>query len=360
MNKIYYDIIYVESKMLFNTKNVTHYVIAFGLIIGATSLLNNVKQNFDTNDEDYKLIKDYLLNESPLYGSNRPKMWIHSRYEINARNWKDFSSRNTDNLNQPYLHLTIKSIINHCGNDFNICLIDDESFNKLLPSWDVNVRNMAEPMKSQYRELGMARLLQVYGGIVVPNSFLCIKSLKPLYEKYNNNGKAFVCETVNHTCDLKNNTTNKDFMPNTYFMGASQNHNSIIEIVDYLQKSLSHTHITMRSNFVGVMQYKCQQLIQDDKLELVDGKVIGIKTAKNNIIILDELMEEAYLDLDNSVLGIYIPREEIIMRTKFNWFAALPIEDVLNSKMIISKYITTSLVDSMQNVEKIEHTIVTI
>ena len=346
--------------MIFNSKSVTHYIIAFGLILGATSLLNNVRQNFDTNDEDYKLIKDYLLNESPLYGSNRPKIWIHSRYEINARNWKNFSSRNTDNLNQPYLHLTIKSIINHCGNDFNVCLIDDESFNKLLPSWDVNVRNMAEPMKSQYRELGMARLLQVYGGIVVPNSFLCIKTLKPLYEKYNNIGKAFVSEEVNHTCDLKNNTMNNDFMPNTYFMGASQNHNSIIEMVNHLQTSLSHTHITMKDNFVGIMQDKCQELIQCGKLELVDGKVIGVKTAKNHTILLDELMEEAYLDLDNSALGIYIPREEIIMRNKFNWFASLPMEEVLNSKMIISKYITTSLVDSMKNVDKIHHNVVTI
>jgi hypothetical protein len=153
---------------------------------------------------------------------------------------------------------------------------------------------------------------------------------------------------------------NKDFIPNTYFMGASQNHNSIIEIVNYLQGSLSHTHITMKDNFVGILQDKCQKLIQNDNLELVDGKVIGIKTAKNNQIIIDELMEEAYIDLDNSALGIYIPREEIILRNKFNWFASLPMEEVLNSKMIISKYITTSLVDSMNNAEKIHHNVVTI
>jgi hypothetical protein len=153
---------------------------------------------------------------------------------------------------------------------------------------------------------------------------------------------------------------NKDFMPNTYFMGASQNHNSIVEIVNYLQGSLSHTHITMKDKFVGTTQDKCQELIQSGKLELIDGKVIGVKTEKNNQIIIDELMEEAYLDLDNSALGIYIPREDIIMRNKFSWFASLPMEEVLNSKMIISKYITTSLVDSMKNVDKIHHNVVTI
>ena len=166
--------------MVFGVKNVAHYGIAFGLIYMGSILIANTKEKLETNDE-YKIIQDYLLNESPLYGYNRPKLWIHSKYEINARTWKDFNSRNTTDLNQPYLHLTIKSIINHCGDDFNVCLIDDESFNKLLPLWDVNVSSMAEPMKSQYRELGMARLLEIYGGLVIPNSFLCIKNLKQFF-----------------------------------------------------------------------------------------------------------------------------------------------------------------------------------
>ena len=62
--------------MGFDKKNVIHYVIAFGLIAIGSTLVNNVKQSFDTNDED-KLIQEYLLNESPLYGYNRPKLWIH-------------------------------------------------------------------------------------------------------------------------------------------------------------------------------------------------------------------------------------------------------------------------------------------
>ena len=113
--------------MFFNKKNLLHYIIAFGTIFAVTSLINKVKEGTEPTDE-YNLIQDYLLNESPLYGYNRPKLWIHSKYEINARKWKDFYSRNTTDLNQPYLYLTIKSIINHCGDDFNVCLIDDESF----------------------------------------------------------------------------------------------------------------------------------------------------------------------------------------------------------------------------------------
>ena len=39
------------------------------------------------------MIKLYLLNDSPLYGQNKPKIWIHSKYELNARKWRDFQSR---------------------------------------------------------------------------------------------------------------------------------------------------------------------------------------------------------------------------------------------------------------------------
>lgn len=347
--------------MGFDTKNVTHYIIAFGLIAIGTTLINNVKQKMETNEDD-KLIKDYLLNESPLYGYNRPKMWIHSNYEINARTWKDFYSRNTTDLNQPYLHLTIKSIVNHCGDDFNICLIDDESFGKLLPSWDVNVSTMAEPMKSQYRELGMTRLLEVYGGMIVPNSFLCIKPLKPFYDESISLGRAFVCENINRTCDMQHNTVDLPFLPSTYIMGASKNDEGILELVEYIKKMNLSTHISSEQQFTGAISYKCQQLMRENKMTVVGGEMVGVKTTKRQPILLDDLMEENYIDLDHRAVGIYIPADEILRRTKYQWFAVLPSDNILHSKMIISKYFVTSIVDSASEYyhSKKEHSVVAI
>jgi hypothetical protein len=346
--------------MVFGIKNVSHYVIAFGLIYVGSTLIANTKEKLETNDE-YKIIQDYLLNESPLYGYNRPKLWIHSKYEINARTWKDFQSRNTTDLNQPYLHLIIKSIINHCGDDFNVCLIDDESFNKLLPEWDVNVRSMPEPTKSQYRELGMARLLEIYGGLVVPNSFLCIKNLKPMYDDMVSNGKPFVCESINKTCDMINRTTDKPFIPNTYIMGAPKNDKYMKELIEFI-KSTNKTHPTTECDFVGSLSIKCQQMISDNKIDLIGGEKVGIKTTKGDQIVLDNLMEEAYLDIDNRTVGIYIPADEVLQRTKYQWFAVLPSNQVLQSKMIISKYILASMVDSTNEYYKSSkiHSVVTI
>ena len=347
--------------MGFDKKNVIHYVIAFGLIAVGSKLISNAKQHYETNDED-ELIRDYLLNESPLYGYNRPKLWIHSKHELNARKWKDFYSRNTTDLNQPYLHLTIKSIINHCGDDFNVCLIDDESFNKLLPSWDVNVSTMAEPMKSQYRELAMSKLLQIYGGLVVPNSFLCIKPLKPFYDEGISQNKPFVCEAINRTCDMTHHTADSAFLPSTYIMGAVKNADCMVDLVDFIQKQLSSGHISNESGFVGEISNKCQQYIQSNKMELIRGETVGIKTTKRKPIILDDLMEEDYLDLDSSAVGIYIPADEILRRPKYQWFAVLPSDHILQTKMIISKYMLTSMVDSTSEYHRSTkmHSVVTI
>jgi hypothetical protein len=128
--------------------------------------------------------------------------------------------------------LTIKTIINHCADDFNICLIDDETFSKLIPSWDIRLSQVAEPMKSYYREIGLLQLVYYYGGMVVPNSFLCLKNLKPLYEEGVQKGM-FVLEKANHTLGSENHT----FLPDLFFFGAQKNNHGVQECIEYLKNS---------------------------------------------------------------------------------------------------------------------------
>ena len=92
---------------LFSEKNVLYTFITIGIVIIANTFGNKIKNAINLNNED-ELIRKYLLNESPLYGYNRPKLWIHTKYEYNSRKWKSFGSRSSTDLNQPYIHLTIK------------------------------------------------------------------------------------------------------------------------------------------------------------------------------------------------------------------------------------------------------------
>jgi hypothetical protein len=336
---------------MFSSKNISHYVVAGATILVASYFLNKYKQNFETHDE-YDLIKKYLLNESPLYGYNRPKLWIHTKYEVNARKWKDFYSRNNTDLNQPYLHLTIKTIVNHCGDDFNICLIDDDTFSKLIPSWDVDIATVAEPMRSHFRELGLAQLLYYYGGMVVPNSFLCIKNLKQLYDDGVSSNKPFVCEGVNHTLDLSTKTHKQLFSPDTYFYGAKKNDEHILEWVRELKRRNASGHFSSEPDFKGASSQWWLHAIRGGNANLVGGEWVGVKTTDRKPIVLENLMEEEYLDLYGGVYGIYIPADEILTRPKFQWFAVMPGEQLLKTNLIVAKYLMASLIDTSDEYKK--------
>lgn len=336
---------------MFDTSNIFHYLIAFSIIVGSSYFANKYKASFETND-DYELIKKYLLNDSPLYGFNRPKIWIHTKYEVNSRKWKNFSSRNTTDLNQPYIHLTVQTIINHCGNDFNICLIDDEAFSKLIPSWDINVSTMTEPKKTEFRQLGLLKLVYYYGGMVVPNSFICLKNLKGLYDEGVSHEKPFVCEKVNSSININKHSHKMLFTPDMFFFGAFKNSETIKELIEYLKLRSQSPHFTSEMKFLGDTQEWLLQAVEKQKMNLIGGELIGVKTQTRKPILVDDLMEENFLDINPNTYGIYIPEEDILKRIKYQWFAFISVDELLESRIIIAKYLKASLVDSASEYTK--------
>lgn len=340
---------------MFESKNLYKYAIVLGVIVVVSYFGDRVRSTFDSKDKDeYEMVKKYLLNDSPLYGYNKPKLWIHTKYDVNARKWRDFYSRNTTDLNQPYIHLTIKSIINHCADDFHICLIDDESFSKLIPTWDIDMLSTAEPMRSQYRQLGLAQLLYYYGGLIVPNSFLCTRNLKGMYEEGIAENKPFVCEAINRTTNNANkkNGGNLLFIPSIYFMGAKKNDSIIVEYVDYLRDRSKRGYYTNEYEFLGDTEIGALGTVHRGKMNVVGGEYIGIKTNKGKQVLLEDLMEDNYLDLNTSMYGIYIPEDELLIRPKFQWFAVLDSAQILETKTFLARHFKASIVDSYYDTSK--------
>ena len=318
---------------MFDRKYAYHYLFTIGVITVASYFSDKIKQGLSSNDAENNLIRQYLLNESPLYGFNRPKMWIHSTYEKNARQWKDFYSRNSTDLNQPYIHLTIKSIINHCGNDFNICLIDDETFSRLIPTWNIDMATVPEPARTMYRELGLMKLIYLYGGIVVPNSFVCMRALAPLVAE----DKPFFAEEINRS------SKKQEFLPSTKLMGAPKGSPVIKDLIEFMETRNSFPHFNNQSAFLGEVQQMI--LSRTEATTIVDGRLVGVKTTKNKPILLEDLMSDNYLDLDEKAYGIYIPAEQVLARPKYQWFAYLSSADVLATNAVITKYLKASAVN---------------
>lgn len=342
---------------MFDTKNAYNYVAMVGLIMLASFMSGKFKAAFEQKDDQHELIRKYLLNESPLYGYNKTKMWIHSKYELNSRTWKSFHSRSSTDLNQPYLHLAIKTIINHCSDDFHICLIDDDSFSKLIPDWDVNVAILPEPMKEHMRELGMVKLLYIYGGMVVPNSFICCKNMKTLFNEGTVGDKPFMCEAINRNENINHASKVKSrmaFKPSTYFMGAKKNSPVIGELIEYLKQRNRNPHFSSDMEFLGDTSEWTLNEVSRGHITLISGELIGIKTVKRKPILIEDLIEEKFLDLRPEYYGIYIPSDEFLKRTKYQWFSVLSSKEILNSNMAITKYIVASMVDDYERKEKTE------
>jgi hypothetical protein len=305
-------------------------IIALGIVYQKY----NEKQSLIMPSDEYGEIKKYLLNVSTLANNKKPVMWIYIPYEYNSRDWSSFGSRSSYNLNQPYLYLTVRSIIQQCEESFFICLIDDSSFAKLIPNWNIDMTLISDPILSNVRQLAIAKLIYIYGGINVPISFLCTKNLIDLYEKGTNGDKMFVCENVNNNISA----TNTRFYPDARFMGAKKNNICVKQLIDYMQLIMSNDY-TVNAEFNGGFNVWVNDKIMNKQIKLIPGTDVGTKTIDEDAVIVDNLLGQNYIHFYGKMYGIWIPSEQILKRTNYEWFARMSPEQIFQSNCIIAKYI---------------------
>jgi hypothetical protein len=325
--------------------------ILFFILIVVGFLRKRFEDKLKREDEGdiFEAIQQYLLDGDTLGKSKKPILWIHVPYEYNSRNWLSFGSRSSFDLNQPYLYLTVRSIIKNCDKSFTICIIDDTSFKRLIPGWNINMTSISDPILSNMRMLGMMKLLYIYGGMHCPISFLCLKDLNEMYIKGTRGEKMFVCETV----DRNVTSTDVDFYPNLSFCGAPKDCETVRELCNFIQRTASHDY-TADTKFLGDYDKWSKQRIENGKINMIEGVEIGTKTIDEKQIIVDDLMSNNYLDLYQGTYGILIPSEEILSRHKFEWFARLSPKQVMESDTIIGNYILLSQTDEKGILEPME------
>ena len=332
-------------------KSFTNLFILFFILIVLGVLYKRFedKRIKEEEGDTYESIQKYLLDGTTLGESKKPILWIHVPYEYNSRHWLSFGSRSSLELNQPYLYLTVRSIIKQCDESFTICIIDDTSFKRLLPDWNINMTSISDPILSNMRLLGMMKLLYRYGGMFCPLSFVCMKNLNELYIKGTRGEKMFVCEVV----DRNVTSTELDFFPNLSFCGAPKECETTRELCNFIQRVSSHDY-TADVKFLGEYDKWCMQRIESGRINLIDGIEIGTKTIDEKQIIIDDLMSNNYLDLYQGTYGILIPADEILSRRKFEWFARLSPKQVMESDTIIGNYILLAVSPEQGILEPLE------
>jgi hypothetical protein len=323
-------------------------VIVLGILYQKYLEKNAKTATFD----DYNEIRKYLLTESSLAKSKKPILWIHIPYEYNSRDWLSFGSRSSYELNQPYLYLTVKSIIKCCDESFTICLIDDKSFSKLIPGWKINMGQLSDPTKSYVRQMAITKLIYNYGGLNVPISFLAFRDLIELYDRGTNNDKLFVCENY----DTNITSTNKLFYPSMNFMGAKKNNQTVKQLIDFMEKKISEDY-TNELEFKGDFDRWVSKRVHQGRVILIGGTDVGTKTVNEEPVTVETLLGEDYIQFYGKMYGIWIPDREILRRRHYEWFARMSPEQIFQSNFILAKYFVLALAPDSKNgvVEPLEN-----
>ena len=325
----------------------TSYLLAFVFLVAFGILFQKYleKKARNIGPDNYNDVKQYLLSESSLAKSKKPIMWIYTPYEYNSRDWLSFGSRSSYNLNQPYLNLCVRSIIKHCDKSFTICIVDDNSFAKLIPGWNIDLSVIGDPIVSNVRQLAMAKLIYNYGGMSVPISFLCFKDLIDMYDRgisstNDNKGlnKMFVCENVNTNISA----TNNQFYPDTAFIGAKKNTPKLKEFIDHMQRLISGDY-TAQIEFLGNFDKWANKHVNNKSINMIPGTDVGVKTMENKPVLVDDLLGEDYIKLHDGMYGIWIPAASILKRRNYEWFARLNNEQIFQGKFILAKYFVLAI-----------------
>jgi len=280
-------------------------------------LINKIK------NEEFDIDSYFFKDVTHLKRSTKRKIWIHLPIEKNSRKWLSFNSRSSTDLNLDYMALCIKSIIDYCGQHYDIVLFDDSNLNMLLPEHNVDYTILSGNTLEKYRQHSILNILYNYGGIVMPNSIFMSKSIYHL-DKFNT---FYVTEMPNQGL----NSTMNDFVYSTQLMG-SNSHNPIL--LEYIHKYSS----SCLKDLTNESYYFSDQLLKQMDIPILNGKMIGVKDINDNKVILEDLLDTKMIQFDKSHIGVYIPHNELMRRTKYNWFACLNAEQLLETNLFITKY----------------------
>ena len=295
---------------------------------------DNKKSNINVN---YRKICKYLITNSSVLHQSKPMLWIHIIYEKNSRKWENFGSRSSSDLNQSYQYLTIKSILDKCGNTFNICVIDDDTFTTIIPGWTTDLNYVSEPIKGKIRQLALAKLLYYYGGIIVPSSFLCKRDLYHTYKEYVKNDTVFVCERNTRSI----NSSVDRLSPNPLFMGCTKDNSKMFEFIRFLESYIS-SDFTAEGICLDKISSWWVNPVKMGEANMIPAGYLGMVDSANNIITLDTLMNDSFINFSDEALGVYIPSDEILSRTAYQWFAALSAKEVLMVENSLGKLLLLS------------------
>jgi hypothetical protein len=311
LDKIYYLFILIIFVFFLNTY-VEKY---FNKISNRMISINNVDDYYYKNKISLETLK------------KNKKIWIHVPFSHNTRYWDSFGSRTSDDLNIPYVYLCIKSVIELCGDDFDIIIYDDSNISDILHDDTdvVDYEKLSGIILEKYREIMKAKILKKYGGISLPCTLYMKK--RPQFLNQINDLTA---------CRIPNEGVSKsyvDFIVSPKILACQKECHKMDEYINSL-KILDYSE--ERFKFYDNEYLK-------ENAYIIDEGQIGGKDVSGNVVTLDRLLSNEDIKLMSSHFGLYVSIEQLLVRSKFQWFLRLSPQQIYDSRnrLFIAKYVSS-------------------
>ena len=312
-------------------------------VVGLTTMAyiyNRVKEKehnvFAAHDDS--VIDQYLVNgdagnaNKKSKNKNNPFLWVYNSYDANSRHWKTFNDRKSNDLNQPYIELCLQSIIHKNSDNFNVCLISDSSFKKLLPELNFDIAKIPAPLKNHYQTLALMKIAHRYGGLVMPSSMICFKNLRSLYNRSIREHSAFCFEFPNHSLTVDY----ERLLPSSKILGCERYNTHIRDIIHKYEEVLSED-FTSESDILGKLSHFIMMSEEKGNIKVLSGQIIGTRDVNNRSVTLEKLFSTDFLQLSNDAMVLYIPQQKIKERNAFSWFCRLSPQQIYESNIYLCR-----------------------
>ena len=174
--------------------------------------------------------------------------------------------------------------------------------------------------------------------MLLPNSTIVMKDLRKLYDEKVSGNKMFTGELLNRS----DSNAHSRFGPSSKVLGCVKGCDKMKELSEHLEILISRDN-TDQPNFEGNISRYLRKLMSQGKCNIICGKGLGTKNKENKVILVDHLLEESSLNLCMcSLYCIILPDDDILNRTKYQWFARLSPRQVLEANTQASKFMLIS------------------
>lgn len=286
---------------------------------------NNYCKNID---DDLDLDLFYFNNNNSLINSTLPKIFIHYEPEKNERNWINFGSRSSYNYNLELCNICIKSFIKCYSNYCNIIIFNNDNVKELINDESDIICNIVNPKLlkgidlEQWERYCKAKILYLYGGIVMKPYFYCLNT---------NNNLLFKDEFT--VANMNNNgisSSNKLFTANPdCLMSSPAKDIKLLKYCNYLKK-LCINNYSISKHFLN------EEFEFLNNLPSYNERHLGLIDDCDNQIHMEDLLSNRPLKINKSAFCLFIDIDNLKKYTKYGWILKMNKKQILNSNLALS------------------------